>query len=74
MGRVFGWLEAWTVNHRRHKEMLVVGKKKKKKIVIENMTDDLKYPQEWQLKERLGFNLMSPRIKIRNHRNTERKH
>ena len=51
--------------------MLVIGKKKK---IIENMTDDLKYPQEWQLKERLGFNLMSPRIKIRNHGNTERKH
>ena len=50
--------------------MLVVGAPPKKKF-IEDRTDDLKYPQEWELKKRLEFNLMSPRIKIRSHRNTD---
>ena len=52
--------------------MLVTGQKNK--MFIENMIDDLKYPQEWQLKEIFGFNHISPKIEMGSHGKTERKH
>lgn len=49
--------------------MLVLGQEKR---FIENMVDGLDYPQDWQLKERLRFIHVSPRIEQGNHRKTNK--
>lgn len=45
---------------------------RQEKRLIENMINDLKYPQEWQLKESLGFIHVSPRMGLGSHRKTNR--
>lgn len=49
--------------------MLVLGQEKR---FIGNMIDGLKYSLDWQLKERLRFIHVSPRIELGNCRKTNK--